>query len=153
MGPFTKINSLPLSIFNNAEYLAYFNAVLSFLPAPSGGGSDRPEIESLDADVQTNGSPDLGLSADFIQTFEKDVLLLADAVNESRIAQQTEQAAEHEKNRDSLVSYITTRIARAGSLPLEAERDAGKFLYKVINRISASPVCLWHRNRRRYKAC
>lgn len=28
--------------------------------------------------------------------------------------------------------YIITRISRAGTLPLEAERDAGKFLYKVI---------------------
>jgi len=38
-----------------------------------------------------------------------------------------------EANRDNLVIYITTRISRAGTLPLEAERDAGKFLYKVIN--------------------
>ena len=37
-----------------------------------------------------------------------------------------------EANRDNLVIYITTRISRAGTLPLEAERDAGKFLYKVI---------------------
>ena len=37
-----------------------------------------------------------------------------------------------EANRDKLIIYITTRISRAGGLPLEAERDAGKFLYKVI---------------------
>ena len=59
-------------------------------------------------------------------------MLLADTVDESRIAQETEQAAVHEANRDNLVIYITTRISRAGTLPLEAERDAGKFLYKVI---------------------
>lgn len=59
-------------------------------------------------------------------------MLLADVVNESRITQETEQAAVHETNRDNLAIYITTRISRAGTLPLEAERDAGKFLYKVI---------------------
>ncbi len=127
MGTYTKIKSIPLSIFNNAEYLAFLNSVLNLVPAPTGGG-DRPEIESLDADVRTNGSPDIGLSAQFVQKMENDVMLLADTVDESRIAQETEQAAVHEANRDNLVIYITTRI----SLPLEAERDAGKFLYKVI---------------------
>ena len=63
---------------------------------------------------------------------EKDVLALADVVDESRISQETEKAELHEKNRDNLVVYITTRISRAGTLPLEAERDAGKYLYKVI---------------------
>lgn len=58
--------------------------------------------------------------------------MLADVVDESRISQETEVVAIHEKNRDNLVIYITTRISRAGSLPLEAERDTGKYLYKVI---------------------
>ena len=131
MGTYTKIKTIPLSIFNNAEYLAFLNSVLNLVPAPT-GGDDRPEIESLDADVRTNGSPDIGLSAQFVQKMENDVMLLADTVDESRIAQETEQAAVHEANRDNLVIYITTRISRAGTLPLEAERDAGKFLYKVI---------------------
>lgn len=38
----------------------------------------------------------------------------------------------HDTNRDNLAIYIITRISRAGTLPLEAERDAGKYLYKVI---------------------
>ena len=132
MGTFTKIKTLPLTNLNNAEYLAFLNSVLDLVPAPTGGG-DRPEIESLNADVQAaNESPSIGLSAQFIQTFENDIMLLADTVDESRIAQETEQAAVHEANRDKLIIYITTRISRAGGLPLEAERDAGKFLYKVI---------------------
>ena len=132
MGTFTKIKTLPLTNLNNAEYLAFLNSVLDLVPAPTGGG-DRPEIESLNADVQAaNESPSIGLSAQFIQTFENDIMLLADTVDESRIAQETEQAAVHETNRDKLIIYITTRISRAGGLPLEAERDAGKFLYKVI---------------------
>lgn len=132
MGTYTKVLTLPLTNLNNAEYLAYLNSVLSLLPAPPDDEDDRPVIESLNADVQTDGSPAIGLSAAFVQTIEKDAMLLADVVNESRIAQETEEAAVHEKNRDSLVVYITTRISRAGTLPLEAERDAGKFLYKVV---------------------
>ena len=77
MGTYTKIKTIPLSIFNNAEYLAFLNSVLNLVPAPTGGG-DRPEIESLDADVRTNGSPDIGLSAQFVQKMENDVMLLAD---------------------------------------------------------------------------
>lgn len=133
MGNYKKILTINLVHLNNAEFLAYMNAVLNLLPAPSGGDSgDRPEIESLDDGVRTGGSPDLGLSPQFLDTYEKDVLALADVVDESRIAQETEEAAVHEKNRDNLVVYITTRISRAGTLPLEAERDAGKSLYKVI---------------------
>lgn len=116
---------------NNAEYLAYLNSVLNLVPAPA-GGDDRPEIESLDADVRTSGSPEIGLSAQFLQTFENDVMLLADVVNESRISQETEEAAKHETNRDNLAIYITTRISRAQTLPLEVEREAGKALYKVV---------------------
>ena len=70
MGTYTKIKTIPLSIFNNAEYLAFLNSVLNLVPAPTGGG-DRPEIESLDTDVRTNGSPDIGLSAQFVQKMEK----------------------------------------------------------------------------------
>ena len=57
---------------------------------------------------------------------------MADVVDESRTSQETEQMALHDTNRDNLAIYIITRISRAGTLPLEAERDAGKFLYKVI---------------------
>ena len=114
MGSYTKIKHITLYDLNNAEYLAFLNSVLNLVPAPTGGG-DRPEIESLDADVRTNGSPDIGLSAQFVQKMENDVMLLADTVDESRIAQETEQAAVHEANRDNLVIYITTRISRAGT--------------------------------------
>lgn len=129
MGNYTKIKLIMLYTLNNAEYLAFMNSVLSLVPPTE--GNDRPDEVSLDPEVRTEGSPALGLSAQFLGTYEKEVLTLADIVNESRIAQETEQAEVHEKNRDNLVIYITTRISRAGTLPLEAERDAGKYLYKV----------------------
>lgn len=129
MSTYTEIKVIMLYTLNNAEYLGFMNAVMNLLPPPP---SDRPEIESLDEDVLVQGSPEIGLSAQFVTTFEKDLLALADVVEESRISQETEKAVEHEKNRDQLVIYTTTRISRAGSLPLKAEREAGKYLYNVI---------------------
>ena len=120
MGTYTKIKVIMLYTLNNAEYLAYMNSVLALLPPPSGGEEDRPGELSLDKEVQASGAPDIGLSKEFVNAME------------SRISQETEKAELHEKNRDNLVVYITTRISRAGTLPLEAERDAGKYLYKVI---------------------
>lgn len=133
MSSFITIKPIKLYVFNNAEYLAYMNSVLSLLPPPTeDGGDDRPGEVSLANEVQVAGSPAIGLSPEFVYTYEKDVLALADVVDESRISQETEEAAKHEENRDNLVIYITTRIMRAGRLPLEAERDAGKYLYKVV---------------------
>ena len=117
MGTYTKIKVIMLYTLNNAEYLAYMNSVLALLPPPSGGEEDRPDELSLDEEVQASGAPDIVLSKEFVNAMEKDVLALADVVDESRISQETEKAELHEKNRDNLVVYITTRISRAGTLP------------------------------------
>lgn len=132
MGTYTKIETFMFYRLNNAEYLSFMNSVLALLPPPSGGEEDRPGELSLDDEVQASGAPNIGLSKEFVNVMETDVLALADVVDESRISQETEEAELHEKNRDNLAIYITTRISRAGTLPLEAERDAGKYLYKVI---------------------
>lgn len=91
------------------------------------GGSGSPGELSVATAV-----PELGLSEEFIAAYEADLLALADVVDESRASAETGEMSVHEKNRDSLATYITTRVSRAGSLPLEAERDAGKALYRVV---------------------
>lgn len=128
MGNYLKINPINLPRLNNAEYLSLMNRALNLLPVES----DRPSEISLLAEKGAEDIPALGLTGAFIDTFEKDILDLADVVNESRISQETSALDAHDKNRDSLAAYVTTRISRAGSLPMEAERDAGKYLYKVI---------------------
>ncbi len=138
MSSYTKIKKIVIRDLNNAEYLAFMNSVMNLVPRASEGGSeeDVPELMSVNDDAaaqsDTLGSPALGLSAEFLSVMESDLMKLADVVNQSRIAQETEEAQKHEANRDSLATYILTRISRSGSLPLEAERDAGKFLYKVV---------------------
>ncbi len=110
MGSYTKIKNIATYLLNQAEYLAFMNGVLGIVAKPEA----------------------IGVSADFIAEMEAELEKLADVVNESRIAQETEAAAVHEANRGHLASYVLTRISRSGTLPLEAERDAGRFLYKVV---------------------
>ena len=131
MSTYTKIKTLPLSLFNNAEYLSFMNHVLDLANGNSGGGdSESPDEISLL--TGSDGIPELGLTKEFLDTYEADLLAMADVVDESRTSQETEQMALHDTNRDNLAIYIITRISRAGTLPLEAERDAGKYLYKII---------------------
>lgn len=131
MSTYTKIKTLPLSLFNNAEYLSFMNHVLDLANGNSGDGdSESPDEISLLTD--SDGIPELGLTKEFLDTYEADLLAMADVVDESRTSQETEQMTLHDTNRDNLAIYIITRISRAGTLPLEAERDAGKYLYKVI---------------------
>lgn len=128
MGNYMKITPITLSYLNNAEYLSFMNHVLDLANGnTAGGGADSPSEISLD-----EGIPELGLSKAFLDTYETDLLALADVVDESRTSQETEQMTRHDTNRDNLAIYIITRVSRAGTLPLEAERDAGKYLYKII---------------------
>lgn len=48
MSTYTKIKTLPLSLFNNAEYLSFMNHVLDLANGNSGGGdSESPDEISL----------------------------------------------------------------------------------------------------------
>ena len=131
MGNYTKVKNIMLYVLNNAEYLSFMNHVLDLANGNSGGGdSESPDEISLL--TGSDGIPELGLTKEFLDTYEADLLAMADVVDESRTSQETEQMTLHDTNRDNLAIYIITRISRAGTLPLEAERDAGKYLYKVI---------------------
>lgn len=131
MGNYKKVLCITLSYLNNSEYLSFMNHLFDDLPIVY-GGMDRPDEILEPASDDMIGAPSIGLSKEFVETFKKLKLEMADAVNESRVAQETEQAAIHGENRDRLASYITTRITGAGKLPLEAEHVSGKWLYKVI---------------------
>ena len=83
MSTYTKIKTLPLSLFNNAEYLSFMNHVLDLANGNSGGGdSESPDEISLLTD--SDGIPELGLTKEFLETYEADLLAMADVVDESR---------------------------------------------------------------------
>lgn len=131
MEPLITFLSLSLTSLNHAEYLAHMNSTYELLPK-----DDKPVIVSYSTESRSGiletGVPCLGLSPEFVQEFEKEILALSDVVNESRISLETKEALVHEENRDNFVIYITTRITRAASLPLEAEREAGRQLRDII---------------------
>lgn len=79
MSTYTKIKTLPLSLFNNAEYLSFMNHVLDLANGNSGGGdSESPDEISLL--TGSDGIPELGLTKEFLETYEADLLAMADVV-------------------------------------------------------------------------
>ena len=46
MSTYTKIKTLPLSLFNNAEYLSFMNHVLDLANGNSGGGDSESPTRS-----------------------------------------------------------------------------------------------------------
>lgn len=132
MIPFTVIKTLQLKVLNNAEYLAFMKHVLSLLPTPSEEADERPGALSLRSSLEESGLPNLGLTADFIKSIQQDIDLLTDAVDKSRVSQETEIANENNKLREMTLTYITTSIINACKSPLEADSIAGNSLYKVI---------------------
>lgn len=137
MGNYKKIDDQNLARLNNAEYLAFMNRTID-LATKGGGATDAPEEVSLE-----DGVPELGLTKEFLDVYKGELLTLADVVNESRASQETKRMSLHDANRDNFAVYILTRILRASTLPLEAERDAGKFLHTIVkpySGISRLPV-------------
>ena len=136
MSTYTKIKTLPLSLFNNAEYLSFMNHVLDLANGNSGGGdSESPDEISLL--TGSDGIPELGLTKEFLDTYEADLLAMADVVDESRTSQETEQMALHDTNRNNLAIYIITRwrpsVTRASTYT------------RSSSLITASPASPWRR--------
>ena len=129
MGTYTKVDIINLARLNNAEYLTFMNHVVDLARGEESDEPETPETVSLAA---AEGAPELGLSEELLGGIEAELLDLSDNVDESTAAEETEEMETHEKNRDSLAAYILTRVQRAGSLPLEAERLAGKALYRTL---------------------
>ena len=125
----SRIKDFTYYVLNKAEYLSFMNHVIDLVKEPIEEGSPG-EISML----AENGVPELGLEKEFIETFEVDLLAMADVVDESRIAQETESLGNLDTDRDNIATYITTRVTRSKALPIKAERDAGQHLLTYTNR-------------------
>lgn len=123
----SRIKDFTYYVLNKAEYLSFMNHVIDLVKEPIEEGS--PDEISMLAE---NGVPELGLEKEFIEAFEVDLLAMADVVDESRIAQETESLGNLDTDRDNIATYITTRVTRSKALPIKAERDAGQHLLNVI---------------------
>lgn len=130
MGTYLKFIEFSTNNFNNAEYLSFLRRFRALLPFPE-QGSDRPEIESLSVD-ESNGIPALGVSAEQVATLDAVISQLTDLNNQSRISQETETLNETDKQRDNVALYILNRISNSATLPLQEEREAGKYLWNIV---------------------
>lgn len=138
MGTFTRIDTYSLHNLNSAEYANFIDRFLALLPlAPD---PDRPGILSDDSPL---GAPLLNIPS-YMVTRTKELLeKLTDLNKQTRSNAGTEQIAETEHSRDIVASFITDRVFRYSTLPLESERGAGKLLYntlKVYAGIAQLPV-------------
>lgn len=125
MSTYTKIKTLPLSLFNNAEYLSFMNHVLDLANGNSGDGdSESPDEISLLTD--SDGIPELGLTKEFLDTYEADLLAMADVVDESRTSQETAKIKGLllDLRKDENKPYVTTLGLDAYLAELEKENNA-----------------------------
>ena len=132
MTDYQTINVITLERLNNAEYLSFMHNVLALLPLASEEEEDRPGGLSVLSSLSENGVPALGLSAEFMNEFEQEIEMLADVVDETRIAPETETMNANDKLRSSVTTFITSNIANACKSPISTEATAGNELYKVI---------------------
>ena len=132
MTDYQTINVITLERLNNAEYLSFMHNVLALLPLASEEEEDRPGGLSVLSSLSENGVPALGLSAEFMNEFEQEIEMLADVVDETRIAPETETMNANDKLRSSVTTFVTSNIANACKSPISTEATAGNELYKVI---------------------
>ena len=115
MGKYKKIDNANLGQLDNSEYTRFMQRFheLAFPAQESGeepddGGS--PGTVSLLQARAAEGNPELGISAEEQEAFEKDLALMSDLVEISRIASVRQQQ----------------------SSPIAAQSDAAKDLYEVV---------------------
>lgn len=123
MGTFLNFSDPFLGRYNVAEYLSFLRRFRALLPFPE---EDRPVINSLD---EANGVPALGISAGLLAQLDEVIAQLTELNNQSRASLESEQLIDLDKQRDNVSVYILDRINRSSTLPLKAERDAGKSLF------------------------
>ena len=128
MGTYTKIKPAGLTKLNNAEYTNFMNAFyrLAFAAGGGGGDSESPDEISLLANAP------LGITDAQKAAFEKELALMTDLGNQSRISDETALLLDLDKRRDDLVVYLTTTVSQMRKSPIEAQRAAAQTVYNII---------------------
>ena len=128
-----RILNLDIHSLNNAEYKNFMERFFKLIPlkAVSGEG-DRPSELRLLGEEENMTSDFVGISDEDKATFNADMLLLTDVVNQSRTNDNTALLLNLDKRRDPLVSFIinTTSIGRKSSNPAYAQACIS--LYNIL---------------------
>ena len=99
---------------------------LAFAAGGGGGDSESPDEISLLANAP------LGITDAQKAAFEKELALMTDLVNQSRISDETALLLDLDKRRDDLVVYLTTTVSQMRKSPIEAQRAAAQTVYNII---------------------
>lgn len=121
-----KIKPAGLTKLNNAEYTNFMNAFHRLAFAAGGSDSESPDEISLLANAP------LGITDAQKAAFEKELALMTDLVNQSRISDETALLLDLDKRRDDLVVYLTTSVSQMRKSPIEAQRTAAQTVYNII---------------------
>lgn len=125
MEKITKVNIIYLQRLNNAEYRT-FMARFQSLMLGGGGDSESPDEISFDP------NDPLGIPQELRTAFAADFALLTDAVNQSTASEETTQMSAIDKERDDLLTFITSTITQMTKSPLERQRTAANKLYLAV---------------------
>ena len=125
MGKITKVKDINIAKLNNAEYRT-FMARYGSLIAGDGGDSESPDEISFDP------NDPLGIPAELRTAFDSDFKLLTDAVNQSSASEETAQMSAIDKERDDLLTFITSTVSQMMKSPLAAQRTAAEKLYLAV---------------------
>ena len=125
MGKITKVKDINIAKLNNAEYRT-FMARYGSLIAGDGGDSESPDEISFDP------NDPLGIPAELRTAFDSDFKLLTDAVNQSSASEETAQMSAIDKERDDLLTFITSTVSQMMKSPLAAQRTAAEKLYLPV---------------------
>ena len=123
MGKITKVKDINIAKLNNAEYRT-FMARYGSLIAGDGGDSESPDEISFDPNDPLVIPAELRTASDF--------KLLTDAVNQSSASEETAQMSAIDKERDDLLTFITSTVSQMTKSPLAAQRTAAEKLYLAV---------------------
>ena len=125
MEKITKVKDINITKLNNAEYRT-FMARYGNLLAGGGGDSESPDEISFDP------NDPLGIPQELRTAFATDFALLTDAVNQSSASEETAQMSAIDKERDDLLTFITSTVSQMMKSPLAAQRTAAEKLYLPV---------------------
>lgn len=131
MGKYIKIHSISVSLLNNAEYLNLMRRFRALIPVGTPGVDDEEEEERPGGLALTDINTQVGITDGELEAFDADVEKLGDAVNQSRVSNETAQMAEADKERDDLIVYFNGSVSNERKSPIQARRDAAVELYNV----------------------
>lgn len=112
MSNLTKIEDISLSKLNNAEFTYFAGQIISF--------------------IETGTAEALHVPETVFTAFKANQARLVELVNQSRIAEETAQIAETDKQEDDLLTYIFSAVKNGRNHPIDSKRAAAQTLYNLL---------------------